>query len=188
MMLPEAFGTQTVGFVVRSATYCGMAGYKSSQGKFSLEGIFGLAQSLDSLGFFVREVDDPLLLREVFLGSVNQHEDTSAILRVGLVRATHWSESQTYQRNLLENVCDRLSYNTCEVNEVEVGRSDGALSLAQATVMEYESSRSLVYEYESHPQCLSEQITELIASGREKVFDENLKVRPWRKSGGESLR
>ena len=176
-MLPAALGSQTAGSVIRPAAYCGVVGYKASRGMFSLEGVCGVAQSLDSLGFFVREVNDLKLLRNVFLGTTNPIGEQSQTLRIGLVRTPHWSEAEACQRNLLENVCDRLSDNSCEVDEVEIGPSDGALSSAQATVMAYEASRSLAYEYESHRDLLSSQIKDLIESGRSTDFEEYMKAR-----------
>ncbi len=63
MMIPLALGTQTAGSVIRPAAYCGVTGYKASHGSFSLAGVCGFAQSLDTLGFFVRKIEDLTTVR-----------------------------------------------------------------------------------------------------------------------------
>ena len=68
-MLPLALGTQTAGSVIRPAAYCGVAGYKASYGAVSLAGVCGFAQSLDSMGFFVRQVRDLLVVRHALFGA-----------------------------------------------------------------------------------------------------------------------
>jgi Asp-tRNA(Asn)/Glu-tRNA(Gln) amidotransferase A subunit family amidase len=51
-MVPLAIGTQTGGSMIRPASFCGVTGFKTSYGLLSLEGVFPLAKSLDTLGFF----------------------------------------------------------------------------------------------------------------------------------------
>ncbi|MDE0308803.1 MAG: amidase [Acidiferrobacterales bacterium] len=176
-MLPLALGSQTAASVIRPAAYCGVVGYKASHGLFSLEGVCGLAQSLDSLGFFVREVEDLQVLRKVFLGVADQDRDSFTNLRVGLVRTPHWNEAEPYQREIVESTAKRLSHNGCDVEEVQVGPSDDALTAAQITVMAYEVSRSLDSEYTMFYDLLSDQIKDLIESGRKTSFDEYINAR-----------
>lgn len=57
-MVPLALGTQTAGSLTRPASYCGVAGFVSAQGQFSMTGITGLSPSLDSLGLLGRTVKD----------------------------------------------------------------------------------------------------------------------------------
>ncbi len=171
-MLPLALGSQTAASVIRPAAYCGVVGYKASRGMFSLEGVCGLAQSLDSLGFFVRETDDLLLLRNAFFGVTDHDEESSSNLRVGLVKTAHWNEAEPCQREIVESVADRLSRSDCEVEEIQIGPSDGALTIAQATVMAYEASRSLDYEYTMFEELLSLEIKDLIETGQRTSFDD----------------
>jgi amidase len=56
-MVPAALGTQTAASIVRPASFCGCIGWKPTYGTFSMEGIHPLAPSLDTLGFFVRDLD-----------------------------------------------------------------------------------------------------------------------------------
>ncbi len=53
-----AVGTDTAGSVRVPASFCGIAGFKSSQNRYSKAGVFPLSSSLDSLGAFARTVDE----------------------------------------------------------------------------------------------------------------------------------
>src|SRR5437764_6241559 len=62
-MVPVALGSQTAGSIIRPASYCGVIGFKPSFGLLPLEGVHPLAPSLDTLGLFVRALDDiPLFM------------------------------------------------------------------------------------------------------------------------------
>lgn len=57
-----AVGTDTSGSVRVPAACCGIYGFKSARGSFSLDGIFPLAPSFDSVGFFSLGVQDLQLI------------------------------------------------------------------------------------------------------------------------------
>ncbi|MCL5428416.1 MAG: amidase [Chloroflexi bacterium] len=52
-----ALGTQTIGSVIRPASYCGVVGFKPSYGRISTDGVIPLAPSLDHVGLFSRVVE-----------------------------------------------------------------------------------------------------------------------------------
>ncbi|MEX2160884.1 MAG: amidase [Anaerolineales bacterium] len=51
-----ALGTQTIGSVIRPASYCGVVGFKPSYGRFSANGVIPLAPSFDHVGLFAQDV------------------------------------------------------------------------------------------------------------------------------------
>lgn len=61
-MVPFALGTQTMGSVLRPASYCGVTGFKGTYGLVSLEGVLPFATGLDTLGFFTHTPADMLAL------------------------------------------------------------------------------------------------------------------------------
>ena len=63
-MVPFAIGTQTVGSVLRPASYCGVTGFKATYGLLPMEGVLPLSRSLDTLGFFTHTPAGMLLLWE----------------------------------------------------------------------------------------------------------------------------
>jgi Asp-tRNA(Asn)/Glu-tRNA(Gln) amidotransferase A subunit family amidase len=61
-MVPFAVGEQTLGSVLRPASYCGVTGFKPTYGLLSMQGVMPLAHSLDTLGFFTHTPGDMLAL------------------------------------------------------------------------------------------------------------------------------
>ncbi len=55
-LCPIALGTQTIGSIIRPASYCGVVGYKPSYDRVSKAGVIPLAPSLDHVGVFASEV------------------------------------------------------------------------------------------------------------------------------------
>jgi len=74
-MVPFALGTQTMGSVLRPASYCGVTGFKGTYGLVSLEGVLPFAKSLDTLGFFTHTPADMLALWEAMGHPVGAAED-----------------------------------------------------------------------------------------------------------------
>jgi Asp-tRNA(Asn)/Glu-tRNA(Gln) amidotransferase A subunit family amidase len=64
-MVPLALGTQTGGSIIRPASYCGIMGYKPSFGLIPRTGILKTTDSLDTVGYLARSVDDLALAFEV---------------------------------------------------------------------------------------------------------------------------
>ena len=53
-MVPFAIGTQTLGSVLRPASYCGVCGFKPTYNLIPIAGALPFAPSLDTVGFFTR--------------------------------------------------------------------------------------------------------------------------------------
>ncbi len=54
-LCPLALGTQTIGSVVRPASFCGVMGFKPSYGRIDPAGLIHLSPSLDHVGFFAQD-------------------------------------------------------------------------------------------------------------------------------------
>ena len=74
-MVPFALGTQTLGSVLRPASYCGITGFKPSYGYFATAGVLPLAKSLDTLGLFTNAPADMLDLWEALGNARGRDED-----------------------------------------------------------------------------------------------------------------
>jgi Asp-tRNA(Asn)/Glu-tRNA(Gln) amidotransferase A subunit family amidase len=74
-MVPLALGTQTLGSVLRPASFCGVTGFKPTYGLIPMDGVLPFAKSLDTLGFFTHSPADTLLLWEALGYSVDGIEE-----------------------------------------------------------------------------------------------------------------
>lgn len=67
-LVPIALGTDTGGSVRIPASFNGVVGYKSSTGRYSMDGVFPLSRSLDTLGPLAQTVSDCALFDAVGRG------------------------------------------------------------------------------------------------------------------------
>jgi len=68
-LTPVAIGTDTSGSVRVPAAFNGVVGYKSSAGRYPMEGVFPLSRTLDTLGVFARSVADAILIDKAMRGA-----------------------------------------------------------------------------------------------------------------------
>lgn len=71
-MVPLALGTQTIGSLVRPATYCGIYALKPTRGAVSTRGVMPLSAALDHVGFFARTCRDLALAWSVLAGKLGE--------------------------------------------------------------------------------------------------------------------
>jgi Asp-tRNA(Asn)/Glu-tRNA(Gln) amidotransferase A subunit family amidase len=150
-MVPAALGTQTAGSLIRPASFCGAIGWKPSFGTLSMQGVRPIAPSLDTLGFFVREIEDvPLLMTA--LGAPLRLRELAP--RLGFCRTEQWPLCQT--KELTESAAKKLG-----AEEVLLGASFAGLMEAQVAVMGAEAAQSI----REDPAQLSPQLRELLRAG-----------------------
>jgi len=121
-MVPLALGSQTSGSTIRPASYCGVYGFKPSFGLVPRTGCLKTADTLDTVAFFARTVDDLELTFNVARVDGSNYPISHARLtdpsrakpadrawRVVLVRGPKWSEAETYARDALVTYASRLA-------------------------------------------------------------------------------
>jgi aspartyl-tRNA(Asn)/glutamyl-tRNA(Gln) amidotransferase subunit A len=72
-IVPIAMGTDTAGSIRIPAALNGLVGYRSSSRRYSRDGVFPLAHSLDSLGPLTRSVRDALAIDDLLHGRRQAH-------------------------------------------------------------------------------------------------------------------
>jgi Asp-tRNA(Asn)/Glu-tRNA(Gln) amidotransferase A subunit family amidase len=191
-MVPVATGTQTVGSIVRPASYCGIFGYKPTFGSISRSGVLPLCASLDHVGLFARTVEDLELFTKVITGTHPHHPSIRTAQpadfdlrspdeldrpRIAFVRTPQWSELDPTIRDRLENTAAWLGENGAEVDEISLPDKFGGLVEAQNTLLEVELSCALSYEFENHPDRLSDLLRGVIEQGRSVGMDKYFEAR-----------
>ena len=149
-MVPWAFGSQTVGSVLRPAAYNGVVGLKPTFGRISRLGVIPMATSFDHVGVLVRSVADAALLLNALAGhdpddphSANVPVDDyvgaasadSAPPRLGLLRGWFFEEADAETRLVMEETAQVLAQAGAEIEEVSPG-IDFARSYAAHRVMQ----------------------------------------------------
>jgi Asp-tRNA(Asn)/Glu-tRNA(Gln) amidotransferase A subunit family amidase len=157
-MVPLAFGTQTVGSVIRPAAFCGCIGYKPSYGEVSTMGVKQNTASFDTVGLFVRAVEDLPLFRAAVTGFAPKPLAAIPIneLKIGFCRTMFWDRAESYTKNLLEEAASGLAKGGAKVSDFDLGGPFKDLEAMGRRINDYEFSRALTWERNHHWELLSE--------------------------------
>jgi Asp-tRNA(Asn)/Glu-tRNA(Gln) amidotransferase A subunit family amidase len=178
-MVPVALGTQTAGSIIRPASYCGVYGFKPSFGAVPRTGMLKTTDTLDTVGWFARCVEDLQLLFETVRVKGRDFPILEAALqderrqtrppgrpwRVGLVRGPKWDAAPQTTRDAVEAFAARIA----ELPDFVVEPAPCPEGLAEAhTIHQTIYDRALAYyfkeEFRRHT-LVSDQIYEIIGRG-----------------------
>lgn len=153
-----AFGTQTLGSVIRPASFCGCVGYKPSYGEISTTGVKENTGSFDTVGLFGRAVEDLPLFRAAVTGEPVRPLGTVSVkgLRVGLCRTPLWDKAQDYTKGFVEGAAAQLAKAGAAVSDLDLGGPFADFEPMGRRVSDYEISRALSWERTHHFHLLSE--------------------------------
>ena len=157
-MVPLAFGTQTVGSVIRPAAFCGCIGYKPSFGEVSTQGIKQNTASFDTVGLFARDVEDLVIFRAALSGFAPNPLGALRVndLKIGFCRTMCWDHAEPYTKKLLENAASTLAKAGAKVSDFDLGPAFQQFEIMGRRITDYEFSRGLTWERQHHGDLLSE--------------------------------
>jgi amidase len=167
VMVPAALGTQTGGSVLRPSSFCGVFGYKPTYNTFNKAGLKPAAESIDTIGWIARSIEDIALLTSV-LGMDEPHPPRSmnAPPRIGLCRTELWDAAQPETKNAVENAAAALGKAGAVVRDVDLpGEFSGLPALARGTINHFERAACMAFEWDNHRAALSPQMRRYIENG-----------------------
>lgn len=166
-MVPLAFGSQTVGSVIRPASFCGVVGFKADYGRFDLSGMKPLASCLDSLGFFARSVRDIALFADAVAGK----PDAGMLAvpnrppRVALMRTAQWDRADPASQKAVEATASLLIDSGSELEEPELPAEFADLPDIQNLIFTAGAAEELAAEWQDYRDRLSPQLCAVIEEG-----------------------
>jgi Asp-tRNA(Asn)/Glu-tRNA(Gln) amidotransferase A subunit family amidase len=167
VMVPAALGTQTGGSVLRPSSFCGVFGYKPTYNTFNKAGLKPAAESIDTIGWIARSIEDIALLTAVLRMDEPQPLRTmSAAPRIALCRTELWDGAQPETKSAVENAAVALSKAGAVVRDVDLpGEFAGLPALARGTINHFERAACMAFEWDNHRAALSPQMRRYIENG-----------------------
>ena len=156
-MAPFALGTQTLGSVLRPASYCGVCGFKPSFGLVPIAGALPFAPSLDTVGFFTQTAADMVALWERgFGGRASGRLRRAAFFRLPV---------EEPMAAAMEQAADRLRGHGVEVEPVDPPEGWAELTAAALTINEYEGARTHAARHREFGGRIGQRLSELVCRG-----------------------
>ena len=178
-MCPAALGSQTVGSVLRPASYNGVVGFKPTFGRVSRYGVIPVSWSLDHVGWMARSVEDTALLMQVmavadpnepitvglpaddFMAGLASHSAP----RIGLIRRFFYDNSDEETRKHTDGIVDQLSRAGATIEEIPLPDSIDTAIEDQRTIMAVEGAAFHQPMYERQSQDYQPKLREMLRQG-----------------------
>jgi len=165
-MVPLGFASQTAASVIRPAAFCGVVGYKPSFGLINRSGVKALSDSLDTLGFLARSVEDVAL----FAAALTEDRalmqlEISSTPRIAICYTHEWEYADADTQKAMQHAAMALAKNGINPRELILPPIFAQLLQAQKEIMAFDLARSLAHERRCHADELSLKIKDLLASG-----------------------
>src|ERR1035438_5936528 len=156
-MVPFALGTQTLGSVLRPASFCGICGFKPSFGLLPFEGAMPFAPSLDTVGLFTDTAADMAALwSRGFGGRFDAGLQRAAWMRV---------PAEAPMQQALAAAVERLRARGVSIDEISPPEGWSRLQATASTINRYEGARSQRARFEEFGERIGSQLAGLVRAG-----------------------
>ncbi|MCE8016240.1 amidase [Halomonas sp. MCCC 1A17488] len=166
-MVPVALGTQTVGSIIRPASYCGVVGFKPTHGTLSVAGVKALAPSLDTLGWFTRNLEDTGTMFAALTGGASFAGRVRLDgVRVGLCQVPSTASPPQEVSAALDDTAAKMVSLGAQLSLVDLGPAFDELLAHQQVILAYEATRALASERERFEPSMSRALIALLDEGQ----------------------
>ena len=180
-MCPVAMGSQTVGSVLRPASYNGIVGLKPTYGRVSRRGVVPVSWSLDTVGWMGRTVEDMALLLQVMAGPDELDPVASKLPagdylsdlesaktpKIGLITSFFMEESDQETQQMTRAILDQLKSAGASVVDVTLPESFDTAFQDQLLIMGVEAAAFHKPMYEEQAADYRPKLREMLRQGLE---------------------
>ena len=179
-MFPAALGSQTAGSVLRPASYNGIVGFKPTYGLVSRQGVFPVALSLDTMGWFTRSVKDAAILLRYLSGYDAEDKDSvkvdtksyisniEPISRppyIGIVEDFYYENSDRSTMKTFALLLAKLSKAGAIIETANTQLDFDSILKSHRVIMNCEAANTHKDNYEIRPDDFAPRVKEIIENG-----------------------
>jgi Asp-tRNA(Asn)/Glu-tRNA(Gln) amidotransferase A subunit family amidase len=170
-MCTLALGTQTIGSIIRPASFCGVIGFKPTYERISRAGVIPLSPSLDHVGFFASDIETAVRASQALLSGFRPWTGGQNP-RLGVPDGPYLDCVSTEGRIHFELVCERLGSHY-SIQHVSVMPDFQELQSRHSLILAAEAARVHATWFEKYHDLYSPAFAELIRRGQ-RVTDSQL--------------
>ncbi|SVA21287.1 uncharacterized protein METZ01_LOCUS74141 [marine metagenome] len=176
---PASLGSQTAGSVLRPAAYNGVVGFKPTHGLVSRFGVYPVALSLDTMGWFTKNVQDSATMLQCMAGYDDRDEGSvfseiprysDAFLenkapKIGLVEQYYLDEADDETVSSIHALADKLSNAGAEVSKVSLDIDFEQILAAHRVIMTVEGAFTHKCNFAARPEDYLPEVRKIIETG-----------------------
>ncbi|HJR80199.1 MAG TPA: amidase [Anaerolineales bacterium] len=167
-----ALGTQTIGSIIRPASFCGVVGVKPTYDRISRDGVIPLSPSLDHVGFFVPDVESAIQGARILYKDWDEPTQPSKKPRLGIPDGHYLDSVSQEGLEHFENVCKYLEAAGYELRHIPIMTEFAEIRARHDVIMSAEAARVHADWFGKYENLYSAKFTELIRRGQQIMDDQ----------------
>jgi Asp-tRNA(Asn)/Glu-tRNA(Gln) amidotransferase A subunit family amidase len=161
-----ALGTQTIGSIIRPASFCGVVGVKPTYDRISREGLIPLSPSLDHVGFFVPDVESAINAARVLYKDWEEFIGSPKKPVLGIPDGPYLQSASEESRTHFDNVYKLLENAGYELQHIPIMPDFAEIRAHHDVIMSAETAHVHADWFEKYENLYSTKFTELIRRGQ----------------------
>jgi Asp-tRNA(Asn)/Glu-tRNA(Gln) amidotransferase A subunit family amidase len=167
-----ALGTQTIGSIIRPASFCGVVGVKPTYERISRHGVIPLSPSLDHVGFFTVDVETAIHAAHVLYKDWNEPTQPLKKPRLGIPDGAYLQSASQEGFAHFENVCKLLEHAGYVLQHIQIMPDFAEVRARHDVIMSAEAAQVHAEWFERYADLYSTKFTELIRRGQNIANDQ----------------
>jgi Asp-tRNA(Asn)/Glu-tRNA(Gln) amidotransferase A subunit family amidase len=167
-----ALGTQTIGSIIRPASFCGVVGLKPNYDRISREGVIPLSPSLDHVGFFVPDVESAIDAARVLYRDWDEPVQPLKRPRLGIPEGPYLQSVSPEGLAHFEKVCQLLENAEYELQPIQVMSDFAEIKARHDAIMSAEAAQVHADWFREYESLYSTKLAELIRRGQQITNDQ----------------
>ena len=160
-----ALGTQTIGSIVRPASFCGVVGVKPTYDRISREGVIPLSPSLDHVGFFVPDVESAVQAARVLYKDWDEPTQPLKKPRLGIPDGPYMQKVSQDSLGHFENVYRLFEGAGYELLRIQIMPDFEEIRARHDVILSAEAAQVHADWFRKYENLYSEKFQELIRRG-----------------------
>ena len=162
-----ALGTQTIGSIIRPASFCGVVGVKPTYDRISREGVIPLSPSLDHVGFFVPDAESAVDAARVLYVDWDEPLEPLKKPRLGIPEGPYAESVSPGSRAHFENVYKQIENAGYEILRLQTMPDFDEIRARHDVILSSEAARVHAEWFRQHESLYSPKFSELIHRGQQ---------------------
>ena len=162
-----ALGTQTIGSIIRPASFCGVVGVKPTYDRISRAGVIPLSPSLDHVGFFVPNVESAVDAARVLFTDWDEPTQPLKKPRLGIPDGPYLQSVSQESAAHFDNVYKQLEQAGYELQHIPVMSDLAEIRSRNDIILSAEAAQVHADWFGNYAHLYSAKLTGLIQRGQQ---------------------
>lgn len=172
-MVPLAFGTQTIGSIIRPAAFCGVVGFKPSFNRISKDGVIPFSVSADHVGIFSQTIKMSEIAASVLCTDWNKNVNfNKEKLTIGAVTGKYIEQADQEMIEFYKNKTEEYKSQEHKIIEIDLFGDIEKINDTHKKMNAAEFAQVHEEWFEKHKELYREKTKELILEGKKITIGE----------------